>query len=193
MKRGEVTAAVTVNVSAPAPAPAPKSSKSTSSKRSARGKKGTDSVSSQESGANNKSKKVSILAPLQTTNNTAASSAPMIDGKKHPLSYMDAVDDEATMVSGNTKAYGGYFSYLSQLDSLLDGSIDSARYEETCRELLGNKSYMLFTMDKVVQQCLKTLQQMANEENFNKLVGLFVYHRNKAGAFKMQKKLCENR
>ena len=32
------------------------------------------------------------------------------------------------------------------------------RYEDSCRQLLGNKSYTLFGLDKVIQQTLKCLQ-----------------------------------
>ena len=53
------------------------------------------------------------------------------------------------------------------------------RYEESCRQLLGNHAYVLYTLDKVVQQTLKCLQAMINDDNINKLVGLFVYYRSK--------------
>jgi hypothetical protein len=51
------------------------------------------------------------------------------------------------------------------------------RYEESCRQLLGNNAFVLYTLDKVIMQALKCLQAMANDENIQKLVGLFVYHR----------------
>jgi hypothetical protein len=38
---------------------------------------------------------------------------------------------------------------------------------------------VLYTLDKVVQQTLKCLQAMINDDNINKLVGLFVYYRSK--------------
>jgi hypothetical protein len=70
-----------------------------------------------------------------------------------------------------------YQSFLGQLFAAIDGSIDSNRYEESCRQLLGNKSFMLITLDKVVHHALKCLQAMTNDDNVNKLIGLFVYHR----------------
>lgn len=30
----------------------------------------------------------------------------------------------------------------------LDGSFDATKYEDGCRQLMGNKSYMLYTLDK---------------------------------------------
>ena len=111
---------------------------------------------------------------------------------KHPLSYMDAKDDEATLVAGAGKPVAPYDKFFSQLLGLMDQSIDSNRYEEHCRQILGNHSYVLFTMDKLVQQCVKTLQMMANEESFNKLVGLFVYHRSRSNAFRVSTALSAN-
>jgi paired amphipathic helix protein Sin3a len=73
-----------------------------------------------------------------------------------------------------------YNSFLGQLMGALDGSVDGGRYEESLRLLLGNKSFILLTLDKVVQQAIKCLQVMANDESVNKLVGLFIYHRTRA-------------
>ena len=111
---------------------------------------------------------------------------------KHPLSYMDAKDDEATLVAGAGKPVAPYDKFFSQLLGLMDQSIDSNRYEDHCRQILGNHSYVLFTMDKLLQQCIKTLQTMANEESFNKLVGLFVYHRSRSNAFRVSTALSAN-
>ena len=47
------------------------------------------------------------------------------------------------------QARGAYQAFLGQLFALVDGSIDAARYEESCRLLLGNHAYVLFTLDKV--------------------------------------------
>lgn len=30
----------------------------------------------------------------------------------------------------------------------LDGSFDAAKFEDGCRQLMGNRSYMLYTLDK---------------------------------------------
>ncbi len=63
---------------------------------------------------------------------------------------------------------------MSQLFSLMDGSIDSNKYEDMCRHLLTNRGYFVYTLDKVIQQLLKSLQSMANDENVTKLVGTYV-------------------
>ncbi len=112
------------------------------------------------------------------------------EGKLHPLAYMDASDEEAKLVAASQEAKPLYALWMGQLLGLLDTSLDSNRYEDSCRQILGNRSYALFTLDKLVQQCFKCLQSMANEEAFNKLVGLFVYHRSRSSAFHVVSKLA---
>ena len=72
-----------------------------------------------------------------------------------------------------------YQAFLGQLYALIEGAIDANRYEDSCRQLLGNKSYTLFGLDKVIQQTLKCLQAMTNDESVNRLIGLFVYHKSR--------------
>jgi C-terminal domain of Sin3a protein len=72
-----------------------------------------------------------------------------------------------------------YQTFLSELIAHLEGAIDTARYEECCRQVLGNHAYLLYTLDKIVQHTVKTLQAMVNDEMVNKMIGLFVYHRSK--------------
>ena len=45
---------------------------------------------------------------------------------------------------------------------------------------------------QVISQCFKVLQQMANDEVFNKLVGLFVHHRSTTPHFKINAALCSS-
>lgn len=40
--------------------------------------------------------------------------------------------------------------FMSALYSLLDGSSDNANFEDDCRAILGNQSYVLFTLDKLI-------------------------------------------
>ena len=84
-----------------------------------------------------------------------------------------------------------YQAFLGQLYALIEGAIDGNRYEDSCRQLLGNKSYTLFGLDKIIQQTLKCLQAMTNDESVNKLIGLFVYHKSK-GRIATQYSLSSN-
>jgi len=87
-------------------------------------------------------------------------------------------DPHSTGAGANANNTGKplYNYFMSQVFSLVEGSIDNARFEEFSRTLLGNKSYVLYTLDKLIAQAVKHLQAMANDENVTKLVGLFVYH-----------------
>lgn len=47
--------------------------------------------------------------------------------------------------------------FLTAICSVLDGSMDPARYEDECRELMGSASYLLFTLDKLITAAAKQL------------------------------------
>lgn len=102
------------------------------------------------------------------------------------LSAAETTANKSNRIYGLPDRRGGlhsrplYNSFLGQLMGSIEGSLDSNRYEEGLRLLLGNKSFVLLTLDKVVQQALKSLQVMANDDSVNKLVGLFIYHRTRA-------------
>lgn len=44
---------------------------------------------------------------------------------------------------------------MSGLYNLLDGSSDNARFEDDCRAIIGNQSYVLFTLDKLIYKLVK--------------------------------------
>ena len=44
---------------------------------------------------------------------------------------------------------------MSALYSLLDGSADNAKFEDDCRSIIGNQSYVLFTLDKLMYKLVK--------------------------------------
>jgi histone deacetylase complex regulatory component SIN3 len=87
-------------------------------------------------------------------------------------------NNSATGGSGEKKTKPIYNHFLGQVFSLVEGTMDNARFEDFCRWLLGNKSYTLFTLDKIISQLMKHLQAMASDDNVTKLIGLFVYHHN---------------
>lgn len=51
---------------------------------------------------------------------------------------------------------------MSALFSLLDGSSDNTKFEDDCRSLIGNQSYVLFTLDKLIYKLVK---QVKNHKN----------------------------
>ncbi|KAF4031405.1 C-terminal domain of Sin3a protein [Phytophthora infestans] len=68
---------------------------------------------------------------------------------------------------------GDYQAFVSKLYSLIDGSVDNSKYEDSCRSLMGSTSYFLFTMDKLVTQVLKQMQHLANDDTCQELTKAF--------------------
>lgn len=96
-----------------------------------------------------------------------------------------SVGDDPTMQtmveqtpSLNPKAAGRrrYEAYLSLVYALLDGSIESGKYEDRVRSLLGHGAYELATMDKLISHIWKDVQAMANDETMWNLVQLYRRH-----------------
>lgn len=44
---------------------------------------------------------------------------------------------------------------MTALYYLLDGSSDNSKFEDDCRAILGNQSYLLFTLDKLIYKLVK--------------------------------------
>ncbi|CAG0887572.1 unnamed protein product [Cyprideis torosa] len=58
-----------------------------------------------------------------------------------------------------------YFSVIvNQIKNLLDCSVDPPTYEDNLREIIGIEAFTAFTMDKLIAQCVKQLQNMATED-----------------------------
>ncbi|KAL7100797.1 hypothetical protein ACP275_08G017500 [Erythranthe tilingii] len=72
-----------------------------------------------------------------------------------------------------------YARFMSALFSLLDGSSDNSKFEDDCRSLIGNQSYMLFTLDKLIYKLVKQLQTVSSEEVDCKLVQLYEYEKSR--------------
>lgn len=94
--------------------------------------------------------------------------------------------------------------FMSALYSLLDGSADNAKFEDECRAIIGNQSYVLFTLDKLIYKLVKQvsshlfplahsllfskgselwfslqLQTVAADEIDNKLLQLYDYEKSR--------------
>ncbi|CAI9109588.1 OLC1v1009432C1 [Oldenlandia corymbosa var. corymbosa] len=72
-----------------------------------------------------------------------------------------------------------YASFMSALYSLLDGSADNAKFEDDCRSIIGNQSYVLFTLDKLIYKLVKQLQSVSSDELDNKLLQLYEYEKSR--------------
>lgn len=74
--------------------------------------------------------------------------------------------------------------FMSALHDLLDGSSDNTKFEDDCRAIIGNQSYVLFTLDKLIYKVVKQLQTIATDEMENKLLQLYEYEKSR-GANKL--------
>jgi paired amphipathic helix protein Sin3a len=69
-----------------------------------------------------------------------------------------------------------YNAFISLVYSLLDAggasseATDGGKYEDRVRCLLGNQSYELTTMDKLISHILKNLQHMANDDTLQNMI-----------------------
>ncbi|KAH7846362.1 hypothetical protein Vadar_013012 [Vaccinium darrowii] len=72
-----------------------------------------------------------------------------------------------------------YGRFMSALYNLLDGSADNARFEDDCRAIIGNQSYVLFTLDKLIYKLVKQLQTVASDETDIKLLQLYEYEQSR--------------
>ncbi|CAA7047392.1 unnamed protein product [Microthlaspi erraticum] len=68
-----------------------------------------------------------------------------------------------------------YTRFMDALYNLLDGSSDNTKFEDECRAIIGAQSYVLFTLDKLVQKFVKHLHSVAADETDTKLRQLYAY------------------
>ncbi|XP_020890278.1 paired amphipathic helix protein Sin3-like 5 isoform X2 [Arabidopsis lyrata subsp. lyrata] len=68
-----------------------------------------------------------------------------------------------------------YTRFMDALYNLLDGSSDNTKFEDECRAIIGAQSYVLFTLDKLVQKFVKHLHAVAADETDTKLLQLYAY------------------
>ncbi|KAK1352436.1 Paired amphipathic helix [Heracleum sosnowskyi] len=87
----------------------------------------------------------------------------------------------AEMKRGSGKDAGPdlYARFMKALYDLLDGSSDNAKFEDDCRAIIGNQSYVLFTLDKLIYKLVKQLQTVASDEMDNKLLQLYEYEQSR--------------
>jgi paired amphipathic helix protein Sin3a len=57
-----------------------------------------------------------------------------------------------------------YPTFLDIARNLLDGNMDAGTYEDQMREMFGIQAYIVFTLDKVVHNCVRQLQYLVQDE-----------------------------
>jgi len=45
--------------------------------------------------------------------------------------------------------------FMNALFSLLNGSAENSKFEDECRAIIGNQSYVLFTLEKLIYKLVK--------------------------------------
>ncbi|CAN8311913.1 unnamed protein product [Cochlearia groenlandica] len=68
-----------------------------------------------------------------------------------------------------------YSRFMDALYNLLEGTTDNSKFEDECRSFFGTQSYILFTLDKLVQKFVKHLHAVAADETDTKLLQLYAY------------------
>ena len=73
--------------------------------------------------------------------------------------------------------------FLKLLFHLLNGTTESGKFEDDCRTLLGAKSYLLFTLDKLIYKVVKQVQLVIQDELSSKLLHLHDYELSRDAAY----------
>ena len=51
-----------------------------------------------------------------------------------------------------------YPTFLNMAKALMEGNIDCSSYEDTCREMFGVHAYVVFTVDRLVQNIVRQVR-----------------------------------
>ena len=92
-------------------------------------------------------------------------------------------DKEEVNLNDNDK-----FGFLcTDIRKLLTSEIDNTKFEDDIRELFGIHSYLLFTLDRLLDFLCRKLQSILCGDECMKLIGLWQYEQKRNGA----NSLCE--
>ena len=92
--------------------------------------------------------------PMQVFIATSEPEPPLEPMDEDPLEK-SASAAEAPETPSALRRYGAsaYLAFLNLVNALMDGSTENGRYEESCRQLLGNRGYIVTGIDKVNGCC----------------------------------------
>ncbi|KAL0874369.1 hypothetical protein Bca101_024074 [Brassica carinata] len=79
----------------------------------------------------------------------------------------------------DTSSPDPYARFMRALFSLLNGSAESSKFEDECRAIIGNQSYVLFTLEKLIYKLVKQLQAVVADDTDNKLLQLYEYEKSR--------------
>lgn len=75
-----------------------------------------------------------------------------------------------------------YSTFLDMLRNVLDGNMDSNTYEDSMREMFGIHAYMAFTLDRLVSNAVRQLQNCVTEKGAIESVTFFHQEQRRNGA-----------
>jgi paired amphipathic helix protein Sin3a len=78
-----------------------------------------------------------------------------------------------------------YFEFLKSIYGVLSESVEQANYEDLCRSLMGasTASYMLFTLDKLIRNVVRSVNNICSEDVNITLMELYDYEMNGTSIF----------
>ena len=75
-----------------------------------------------------------------------------------------------------------YPAFLDLVRNLLDGNMENQAYEDTLREMFGIHAFTAFTLDKVIGNAVRQLQQIATDETCQDCLELYLNEKKSGGA-----------
>jgi len=75
-----------------------------------------------------------------------------------------------------------YPAFLDLVRNLLDGNMENQAYEDTLREMFGIHAFTAFTLDKVISNAVRQLQQIATDDTCQDCMELYQNERKSGGA-----------
>lgn len=74
-----------------------------------------------------------------------------------------------------------YPTFLDMVKSVLDGNMDNIAYEDTLREMFGIHAFTAFTLDKVIANAVRQLQQLVSDDTCQDCWDLHVEEKKNGG------------
>ena len=92
----------------------------------------------------------------------------------------------AAKAKGNDTPEGAastYEQFQGLVARLIEGGLDSSKFEDECRALLGTGCYNVFTIDKLLYKVIKQVQTLQSEDVGSKLLSLHKYECSRADGY----------
>lgn len=109
---------------------------------------------------------------------------------KHPI---DRTDEEKETLSYSGELLSpaarknGYEMVLALVFSLLQGTLDSGKFEDECRNLMGSASYFLYTIERLIQGIVKQLLLVVSDAKAMETIKALDEYRSSRSAAAMAK------